>query len=153
LAEEFLQDAKTNLENKSLRTSISRSYYSVYHACVALFEHYGYRAQNFLSRSGRPAKKWEHGIIAKKSYNELVVRHKILDVQNIWWINWLYRDRINADYRYDISITEKTAKEAYQRACAVYNNIKEAMLFALYSSTTIVRLKSALPSTRQTTMK
>jgi uncharacterized protein (UPF0332 family) len=138
LAEEFLQDAKTNLENKSLRTSISRSYYSVYHACVALFEHYGYRAHNFFSRSGRPAKKWEHGIIAKRSYSELVVRHKILDAQDVrfahrrlrltvWWINWLYRDRINADYRYDVSITERMAKKSLKRACAVYKNIKEAM--------------------------
>jgi len=127
LAEEFLQDAKTNLENKSLRTSISRSYYSVYHACVALFEHYSYRAHNFLSRSGIPAKKWEHGIIMKKSYDELVIRHKILDAQDVWWINWLYRDRINADYRYDVSITERMAKESFKRACAVYKNIKEAM--------------------------
>ena len=136
MAEEFLQDAKINLENKSLRTSISRSYYSVYHACVALFEHYGYRAQNFLGRSGRPAKKWEHGIIAKKSYNELVMRHKILDAQDVrfahrrlrltvWRINWLYRDR--TDYRYDVPITERMAEESLKRACTVYNNIKEAM--------------------------
>ncbi|MBC8231144.1 HEPN domain-containing protein [bacterium] len=127
MAEEFLQDAKTNLENKSLRTSVSHSYYSVYHACIALFEHYGYKAHNFLSRSGRPAKKWEHGIIAKKSYNELVVRHKVLDAQDVWSINWLYRERINADYRYDISITEKMAKESLKKACAVNQNIKEAM--------------------------
>ena len=135
LAEEFLEDAKTNLKNKSLRTSVSRSYYSVYHACVALFEHYGYKAHNFLSRSGRPAKKWEHGIIAKKSYNELVVRHKILDTQDVWWINRLYRDRIKADYRYDhkpkalvnevnIPMTEKMAEEAYKMAFAVYNKIR-----------------------------
>jgi len=28
-------------------------------------------------------------------------------------INWLYRDRINADYRYDASITERMAKESF----------------------------------------
>ena len=124
MAEEFLQDAKTNLESKSLRTSVSRSYYSVYHACVALFEHYGYRANYFLGRSRRPAKKWEHGIIAKKSYSELVVRHKILSAQDVWWINRLYRDRIKADYRHDIPMTEKIAEESYKMACAIYNKIR-----------------------------
>ena len=127
LAEEFLRDAKTNLENKSLRTSVSRSYYSVYHACVALFEHYGYMAHYFLGRSGRPAKKWEHGIIVKKSYDELAMRYKILDVQHVWWINRLYRDRIQADYRHDIPMTEKMAKESYNMACVVYNKIREGM--------------------------
>jgi len=99
----------------------------VYHACVALFEHHGYRAHYFLGRSGRPAKKWEHGIIAKRSYSELVMLHKTMDAQDVWRINRLYRDRIKADYRHDVPMTEKMAKESYKMACAVYNRIKEAV--------------------------
>jgi uncharacterized protein (UPF0332 family) len=127
LAEEFLQDANKNLGNRRIRTSISRSYYSVYHSCVALFEHYGYKAHFFIGRSGKPSKKWEHGIIIKKSYDELVKRHKILELQDVWFINRLYNNRIQADYRHDLSVSERSAKESYDMAHAIYNKIRKVL--------------------------
>ncbi|MCH8296153.1 HEPN domain-containing protein [Candidatus Poribacteria bacterium] len=127
MAQEFLKASKVNLDAKHLRTSISRSYYSVYHACVALFEHYGYHIHHFLGRSGRPATRWEHGIIIKKSYSELVRRHRRLNSQDVFHINRLYRDRINADYRFDLPITESQAEESYKIASSIYQKITEAI--------------------------
>ena len=127
LAKEFLQNASKNLGNQSLRTSISRSYYSVYHSCVALFEYYGYKAHFFLGRSGKPSKKWEHGIIIKRSYDELVKRYNILEEQDVWFINRLYHNRIQADYRYDLSIYENLAKESYNMAHTIHNKIRKVL--------------------------
>jgi uncharacterized protein (UPF0332 family) len=48
VAQVFLRDNQEALAHNALRTVLSRAYYAGYHACVALFEHYGYRPQNFM---------------------------------------------------------------------------------------------------------
>lgn len=76
VAEIFLQDSREALDRKALRTALSRAYYAAYHACVALFEYYGYRPQNFVGRRGRSAARWEHGIIIRRLLIEFTERGK-----------------------------------------------------------------------------
>lgn len=63
LSQEFLRDAENLFKQNAYRSTLSRCYYAVYHACIALFKEYGFHPGNFIGRSGRSANRWEHGII------------------------------------------------------------------------------------------
>lgn len=78
LSKEFQEDAKVCLDSGRFRSCVSRSYYAVYHACIALFEHFNYRPNNFIGRSGYPADKWEHGVIIKHFHIEFVSKKRLM---------------------------------------------------------------------------
>lgn len=63
LAEELLEDARLLLAQARYRSAVSRAYYAAYHACVALMQSFGLRPSSYSGRGGRPAVRWEHGII------------------------------------------------------------------------------------------
>ena len=66
LTKELLADAKLLLENGGYRSSVSRSYYATYHACITLLESLGLKPSNFIGRDRKPAKRWEHGIVIEQ---------------------------------------------------------------------------------------
>jgi len=72
VAREFLADAKLCLDNGRFRSAASRSYYAVFHACIALFERFGYIPSNFRGRDGGPARRWEHRIVTLNFHIEFV---------------------------------------------------------------------------------
>ena len=63
LARELLEDARLLLAHGRHRSTVSGAYYAAYHACIALLEKLGLKPQNYAGKSGRPANRWEHGIV------------------------------------------------------------------------------------------
>jgi len=114
VAEEFLADAELCLDNGRYRSAVSRAYYGAFHACVALFEHYGYRPSHFLGRDNRPAQRWEHGIVRRYFPIEFVHRRRLIDWQLGIEVRLLYESRVKADYRVDLSISETMARSSFE---------------------------------------
>ena len=116
VAKEFLADAKLCLDNGRFRSAVSRAYYGAFHACVALFEHYGYQPGHFLGRDKRPARRWEHGIVRKYFPIEFVHKRKLVDWQLGIGLSSLYESRVKADYRVDMRISETMARNSFEGA-------------------------------------
>lgn len=116
VAREFLADAELCLDNDRFRSVVSRAYYGAFHACVALFEHYGYRPSNFPGRGKRPARRWEHGIIRRHFPIEFVHKRRLVDWRLGIGVKRLYESRTKADYRVDMRISEKMARNSLEEA-------------------------------------
>ena len=116
VAGEFLADAKLCLDNGRFRSAVSRAYYGAFHACVALFEHYGYRPSHFLGRDKRPARRWEHGIVRKYFPIEFVHKRKLVNWQLGIGLRSLYESRAKADYRVDMRISKTMACKGFEEA-------------------------------------
>ena len=127
VAEVFLRDSREALAGNSLRTALSRAYYAAYHACAALFEHYGYRPQNFDGRVGRPASRWEHGIIIRRFLIEFTERRHVVSPESGWGVRRLYADRILADYDVAISLEDAYVRESVEIAVRLVREIQTAM--------------------------
>jgi len=125
VAIEFLDTAELCLDNGKLRSAISRSYYAVFHACIVLFEHYNYSFRHFIGRGGRPATRWEHGIIIKHFLIEFVHKRQLMNWSVAVEVRRLYRSRIKADYRTDMVIVETLARESYTEAAKIISLIEE----------------------------
>jgi len=78
MAQELLEDAEVCLRNSRFRSAASRAYYAAYHAAIALFEHFGYNYVQFRGRGGRPARRWEHGLIAVDFAVEFTQKQSVL---------------------------------------------------------------------------
>jgi len=127
VAEVFLHDSREALARNSLRTALSRAYYAAYHACAGLFEHYGYRPQNFVGRVGRPASRWEHGIIIRRFLIEFMERRHVVSPESGWGVRRLYADRILADYDVAISLEDAYVQESVNIAVRLVREIQTAM--------------------------
>ncbi len=115
LARELLKDAKALLDMGSCRSSMSRTYYGAYHACIALLEARGLEPSNFTGKSGWPARRWEHGIIiAQAAANPMC--QSVLTAKLGLQLSWLYTLRIRSDYRPGKPLSVKQAGEAYKVA-------------------------------------
>lgn len=127
VADAFLQDSRGALDRRAFRTALSRAYYAAYHACVALFESYGYRPQNFVGRRGRPATRWEHGIITRRFLLEFTERRQVVSPASGWGIRRLYADRILADYDVEASLEEAYVGESVQIAARLVSEVQRAL--------------------------
>ena len=121
---EFIETAKLCLDAGKFRSAVSRSYYAVFHACIALFEFYHYTPSNFIGRNGRPATRWEHGIITKYALLEFVHKRNLMHWVTAAQIKRLYRSRIEADYRSDMIITGALARNSYAEAVKIVTLIE-----------------------------
>ena len=109
LAHELLEDARLLLAQERYRSTVSRAYYAAYHACIALLESSGLRPHNYTGRSGRPASRWEHGIVtaevaADPRLSGVLTRPVALQLR------WQYLQRIRSDYRASETISAMTAQ-------------------------------------------
>jgi hypothetical protein len=86
---------------------------------VALFEHQGYRPGHFFGRSGRPAKRWEHGIVVRYFPVEFVHKKKLVDWRLGLEVRRIYEARVKADYRPDVATTSAMAQNAFMQAQAL----------------------------------
>lgn len=127
LSERFLVDAKVSLRNGGFRSSASRSYYAVYHACVALFEFFNLKPGNFRGRNQLPAKRWEHKIITVNFHIEFVQRRKRFDWSMGSGLRSLYETRIRADYKPELAVTEQLAKKRIILAEKISQQIVEVI--------------------------
>ncbi len=124
LAREFLNDAEACLNNGGYRSTASRSYYAVFHACVALFEHFGYRPANFRGRGGQPARRWEHKLVTVDFHIEFTQRRKVFPWKVGTVIRTLYSNRLDAGYRPDQIITHGQAMERIRQAKEIVEQIR-----------------------------
>lgn len=127
LAREFLKDAEVCLNNGGYRSTASRSYYALFHACIALFEHFGYRPSNFRGRGGQPARRWEHKLISVDFHVEFTQRRKVFPWKVGTVIRTLYSSRLNADYRPHQVITHKQATERMRQAKEIVAQIRRVI--------------------------
>ena len=113
LAHELLEDARLLLAQGRYRSAVSRAYYAAYPACVALLERFGLRPGNYTGRSGRPASRWEHGIVTAavavdSQLSGALTRPVALQLR------WQYAQRIRSDYRAHESISAMTARTSVE---------------------------------------
>jgi uncharacterized protein (UPF0332 family) len=125
LAQEFLHDAALCFDQGRYRSSASRSYYAAFHACITLFEHYGYRPANFMGRGGYPASRWEHGIIIKHFHLVFVVRRGLFRWAQGVEVRRLYRTRITADYKPHLPVSQALAEEMLNSAKELLKDMEE----------------------------
>ena len=109
LAQELLEDAQLLLARGRLRSTVSRAYYAAYHACIALMESVGLKPQNYPGKSGRPASRWEHGIITAEIATDSRLSG-ILTPPVALQLRWQYMQRIRGDYRVRETISLLTAQ-------------------------------------------
>ena len=125
VAQEFLEDARLCLDNGRFRSAVSRAYYASFHACITLFEHYGYRPSHFVGWGGWPAKRWEHGVVFKHFPLEFVHARKLVDWRIGTTPRRLYKLRIRADYRVDLAVTQALAQDAYEEAKRLVHAVEQ----------------------------
>jgi len=123
LARELLADAGLLLAQGRHRSTVSRAYYAAYHACVALIESFGLRPHNYIGRSGRPATRWEHGIItasvaADPRPSGVLTRPVALQLR------WQYLQRIRGDYRAHQTISALAARTSAMLAEQVVSSVE-----------------------------
>jgi uncharacterized protein (UPF0332 family) len=124
LATELLADAKLLLENGGHRSSVSRSYYAAYHACIALLESLGLKPSNFIGRDRRPAKRWEHGIVIEQVTTNLRMVN-LLTKELASPLRWMYSLRLRGDYRFDLSVSSYSAQSSYEMARQMVAKVEE----------------------------
>lgn len=109
LAQELLEDARLLLAQGRYRSTVSRAYYAAYHACIALMENLGLKPQNYPGKSGRPASRWEHGIITAEVAADARLS-AILTAPIALQLRWQYMQRIRGDYRVRETLSALTAQ-------------------------------------------
>jgi len=128
VAKQFIEDAKLCLDHDRFRSAVSRCYYAVFHACIALFEHYGYHPSNFIGWGGYPATRWEHGIITKYVHLEFVSKRRMIPWAMGMEVRRLYRSRVEADYRSDMTIAPSLAQETYDKAIEIITEVEKRVI-------------------------
>ena len=109
LAQELLEDVQLLLARGRFRSTVSRAYYAAYHACIALMESVGLKSQNYPGKSGRPASRWERGIITAEIATDSRLSG-ILTPPVALQLRWQYMQLIRGDYRVRETISLLTAQ-------------------------------------------
>ena len=96
----------------------------IYHACIALMESLGLRPQNYIGWGGRPAGRWEHGIItaevaADPRLSGILTRSVGLQLR------WQYLQRIRGDYRAYETMSAMTAQTSFQLAERIIATVED----------------------------
>ena len=124
LAQDLLRDAELLLAQPRQRSSVSRAYYASYHASIALLEGLGIKPSNYLGKFGRPAGRWEHGIVAAAIVTHpsaVGVIGRALALQ----IRWQYGQRIRGDYRLREAVSELAARTSIRVAAQILAQVEE----------------------------
>lgn len=124
LAQELLEDARLLLAQGRFRSTVSRAYYAAYHACIALMESLGLKPQNYIGKSGRPAGRWEHGIITAEVAADPRLS-KVLTLPTALQLRWQYLQRIRGDYRARETISLMTAQTGVSLAEQIVTKVEE----------------------------
>lgn len=123
LARELLEDARLLLTQGRYRSTVSRAYYAAYHACVALMESLGLKPQNYVGKSGRPAGRWEHGIVTAEVAADPQLAG-VLSAPVALQLRWQYLQRIRGDYRARETISLMTAQTGVSLAEQIITRVE-----------------------------
>ena len=125
MAEQLLEDAQVCLRHDRFRSAASRAYYAAYHAAIALFEHSGYNYSQCRGRGGRPARRWEHGLITVDFAVEFTQKRSLVPWSVGVDLRQLYDGRLTADYRRETAIPEATARDRVTQAESILERIEK----------------------------
>ena len=114
-SEFFLDDARLLLDNGRFDSCVSRAYYAMFRAAVALLSHLG---------SGRLA--WNHGRLVNEINKRAVQKHQLLEPEEADWFRDAYELRCEADYR-NRKITQTDAVGLVKMAEGFVSKIKEVV--------------------------
>ena len=123
LAHDLLEDARLLLAQGRYRSTVSRAYYAAYHACVALLESCDLRPSNYTGRSGRPASRWEHGIVTAVVVTDSHLSG-VLTRSIALQLRWQYAQCIRSDYRAHETISAMTAQMSVEPAEHIITNVE-----------------------------
>lgn len=112
----FVSNAKLLYKEAQYDSSISRSYYSVFQACVASFKSIGIHQQ-----------RYEHRFLVSHFALEFSRRRKIFPAEFAALIGEIYDERVRADYSADIS-GKKKAKSVLDKAEKIVYFINKALV-------------------------
>jgi uncharacterized protein (UPF0332 family) len=87
-ARAFLQDAQLCVDHGRYDSAVSRAYYAMFRAAIALLEHYG---------DVRPG--WNHGRLAAILRERMVQTRALLGSRDVQELENAYASRLIADYR------------------------------------------------------
>ena len=111
------------LVQERYRSIVSRAYYAAYYACVVLLENCGLRPSNYVGRSGRPASRWEHGIVTAAVVNDSQLSG-VLTRSIALQLRWQYAQRIRSDYRAHETVSAMTAQTSVELAEHIIANVE-----------------------------
>ncbi|MBI3247183.1 MAG: hypothetical protein HYZ50_11830 [Deltaproteobacteria bacterium] len=123
LARELLADSRLLLAQGRHRSTVSRAYYAAYHACIALLESLRLKPQNYPGKGGRPANRWEHGIVTAEVAADLRLS-AILTRPVALQLRWQYMQRIRGDYRAQETISLLTAQTGVSLAEQIVTTVE-----------------------------
>jgi hypothetical protein len=123
LARELLSDSQLLVGQGRYRSAVSRGYYCAYHACIALMESVGLKPGNFLGRGGRPANRWEHGIVTANVASDRRLA-SVLGGAVAPQVRWLYLQRIQGDYRPERAVSRLAAHTSVNLAQQVLSQVE-----------------------------
>ena len=110
-AQKFLKSARVLLENGDYDSCISRCYYAVFHASVALLETLGVKQE-----------KWEHRFVLAEFNKQFVHRRKMFPSEISETMHTLFRQRREADYGRDEKPFKK-AKRVLDKTSIIFHHI------------------------------
>lgn len=112
-AEEFLKAARICLLSHLPNASVSRSYYSMFHASIIA-----------LRKIGIFKKEWKHNQLLSSFTSELVVKRKVYPSHFKKYLNEVLLSRHVADYK-PILISFKKAERVLKKATEFLSKIEE----------------------------
>lgn len=87
-------------------------------------ESLGLKPQNYIGKSGRPAGRWEHGIITAEVAADPRLS-KVLTLPTALQLRWQYLQRIRGDYRARETISLMTAQTGVSLAEQIVTKVEE----------------------------
>ena len=86
-------------------------------------ESFGLKPNNYIGKSGRPAGRWEHGIVTAEAAANLRLSG-ILTRPAAFQFRWQYLQRIRGDYRAHETISDMTAQTSVDLAKQIIANVE-----------------------------
>lgn len=112
-ADESIESAQILLDNEKCRPSVSRSYYAMFYAVLALLTHEDVRASKHT------------GAIA--AFNREFVKKGIFDVEFSRWLQEAFDLRQRADYREMFTIAPERAENILRQARTFVEEVKRRL--------------------------
>lgn len=117
-AESFIKDAELLLNHGRYDSCVSRCYYAMYHALIALLEQKGVRS-----------KSWEHRFVLGEFGKELVYRKKVFSREILAPLYDIQDERNEADYNVS-SVSHKKAKRIFDKSRSLWNILSKGIKHA-----------------------
>jgi len=111
-AERFLVAAEHAIEAGDWEAAVSRAYYAVYHAVIALIE----------MRAGVSRRRWDHDVVRNDFREHFASRGFLFSVRDAAFMASLFEARLIADYE-SRTTTEREAQRLVGQAAELFRRV------------------------------